>query len=257
MQIRNLFDPLSGMENFGSAILIDRFLTIWITTWRSFEKKFWIADVDKSSLSDAEPGRLEPHGMQIRRIERKEQRYDYLLDRLVPAVSLVALNLPHDVHSLDHLARQERVRNNVTRMLWKGTDRLTRGLKLFLTRQLLNKKIYGRGFLQIHPNKKPVLWIRISIHFGRLDPDPGGPKWPTKVKKLKFWCVRCSLFRDENFSCSLDVLFGGLGINKLQFLIKIIQFLFPLEIFPNFWSSNPWIQDGDPHWKKCLIRFHL
>ncbi len=45
--------------------------------------------------------------MRIRRIERKEEHYDYLLDRLVPAVSLVALNLPHHVHSLDHLAREE------------------------------------------------------------------------------------------------------------------------------------------------------
>jgi hypothetical protein len=26
---------------------------------------------------------------------------------------------------------------------------------------------------------------RIRIHFGRLDPDPGGPKLPTKVKKIQ------------------------------------------------------------------------
>jgi hypothetical protein len=37
----------------------------------------------------------------------KGKCYDYLLDRLVPAVSLVALDLPHHVHSLDHLAREE------------------------------------------------------------------------------------------------------------------------------------------------------
>ncbi len=57
--------------------------------------------------------------MQNRRIERKEECYDYLLDRLVPAVSLVALNLPHHVHSLDHLAREEASysRNKVLRML--------------------------------------------------------------------------------------------------------------------------------------------
>jgi hypothetical protein len=30
------------------------------------------------------------------------------------------------------------------------------------------------------------------------------------------------LLRDEDFSCSLDVLYGGLEISKLQFLIKII-----------------------------------
>jgi hypothetical protein len=32
-----------------------------------------------------------------------------------------------------------------------------------------------------------VLWIRIrtGIHFGRLDPDPGGPNRPTKVKTIQ------------------------------------------------------------------------
>jgi hypothetical protein len=31
---------------------------------------------------------------------------------------------------------------------------------------------------------------------------------------------KSSLLRAEGFSCSLDVLYGGLGISKLQFLIK-------------------------------------
>ncbi len=53
-------------------------------------------------------------------------------------------------------------------------------------------------------------------------------------------------------SCSLDVLYGGLGISKLQFLFL---FLFSL----NFWSSKRWIRihlevlDPDPypqHWWK-------
>ncbi len=34
--------------------------------------------------------------------------------------------------------------------------------------------------------------------------------------------ARCSLLRDEDFSCSLDVLYGGQRISKLQFLIKKI-----------------------------------
>ncbi len=41
--------------------------------------------------------------------------------------------------------------------------------------------------------------------------------------------------RAEDFSCSLDVLYGGVGISKLQFLNKKYQF-FSL----NFWSSKPW-----------------
>jgi hypothetical protein len=37
----------------------------------------------------------------------------------------------------------------------------------------------------------------------------------------------CSLLRAEGFSCSLGVLYGGLGISKLQFLIKKIEIKFP------------------------------
>jgi hypothetical protein len=36
--------------------------------------------------------------------------------------------------------------------------------------------------------------------------------------------------RAEGFFCSLDVLYGGLGIGKLLFI--------------NFWSSKPWIRIG-------------
>jgi hypothetical protein len=50
----------------------------------------------------------------------------------------------------------------------------------------------------------PVLWIRISIEFDRLDPYPGVQKWPTKIGK------------SEEISCIhvLDVLFFGLMANK-------------------------------------------
>ncbi len=41
-----------------------------------------------------------------------------------------------------------------------------------------------------------------------------------------FWSVGCSLLRAEGFSCSLGVLYGGLGISKLQFLIKKIKIKF-------------------------------
>jgi hypothetical protein len=37
----------------------------------------------------------------------------------------------------------------------------------------------------------------------------------------------CSLLRAEGFSCSLGVLYGGLGISKLQFLIKKIVIIKP------------------------------
>jgi len=47
--------------------------------------------------------------------------------------------------------------------------------------------------------------------------------------------------RAEGFFCSLDVLYGGLGIGKLQIFIKKKLF-FSVVIFFTFWSSKPWIQ---------------
>jgi hypothetical protein len=38
-----------------------------------------------------------------------------------------------------------------------------------------------------------------------------------------FLSTGCSLLRSEGFSCSLGILYGGLGISKLQFLIKKIS----------------------------------
>jgi hypothetical protein len=49
----------------------------------------------------------------------------------------------------------------------------------------------------------------------------------------------CFLLRAEGFSCSLGVLYGGLGIRKLQFLIKKIELKYPAKIFFQFRSSNP------------------
>ena len=57
-----------------------------------------------------------------------------------------------------------------------------------------------------------------------------------------FWSAGCSLLRAEGFSCSLDVLYGGLWISYLHFFIKKIIHFFQLYIFCNFWSSKPWIQ---------------
>jgi hypothetical protein len=37
-------------------------------------------------------------------------------------------------------------------------------------------------------------------------------KMPRKNKSSEISCVECSLLRAEGFSCSLDVLYGGLGI---------------------------------------------
>jgi hypothetical protein len=58
------------------------------------------------------------------------------------------------------------------------------------------------------------------------DPDPGGQKGPTKIEKsIEIPCFKVlDVLRAEGFSCSLD----GLGIRKLQFLIKKYQICFQL-----------------------------
>jgi hypothetical protein len=52
-----------------------------------------------------------------------------------------------------------------------------------------------------------------------------------KSRIFMFLSTGCSLLRAEGFSCSLGVLYGGLGISKLQFLIKKIEIEFPAIIF--------------------------
>ncbi len=64
-----------------------------------------------------------------------------------------------------------------------------------------------------------------------------------KSRNFMFWNAGCSLLRDEGFFCCLDVLYGGPGIGKLQFLTKYLK-NFQLYIFFTFWSSKPWIRIG-------------
>jgi len=63
---------------------------------------------------------------------------------------------------------------------------------------------------------QPAQWIRIWIR--NPDSDPGGQKRPTKIEKDKtFYVLKCWMFsfEAEGFSCSLGVLYKGLGISKL------------------------------------------
>ncbi len=54
-----------------------------------------------------------------------------------------------------------------------------------------------------------------------------------------FWSAGCSLLRAQSFSCSLDVLYEGLGISKLQFLINfsciffLLHFLVIKTLYPD------------------------
>ncbi len=60
--------------------------------------------------------------------------------------------------------------------------------------------------------------------------------------------------RAEGLSCSLGVLYEGLGISKLQFLIKKIKIKFLVVIFFQFLTIKPWIRirDPDPQLEKML-----
>jgi hypothetical protein len=65
------------------------------------------------------------------------------------------------------------------------------------------------------------------------------PQKPTKIEKVQnfmFLSAGCSFLRAEGFSCSLGVLYGGLGRSKLQFLIKKIEKVI-----------KPWIRIWDPY----------
>jgi hypothetical protein len=90
-----------------------------------------------------------------------------------------------------------------------------------------------------------MLRIRIRIDFVRLDSDQGGQKSPTKTEKSEeISCfVWCSLLSAAGFSCSLDVLYGGFGITKYNFLSKYYRLFFSLKFLSLFWSSNPRVRN--------------
>jgi hypothetical protein len=52
-----------------------------------------------------------------------------------------------------------------------------------------------------------------------------------KCVKVHVLSVGWSLLRAEGFFCNLDILYGGLGIGKLQFLIKKNLNFFSVVIF--------------------------
>jgi hypothetical protein len=65
---------------------------------------------------------------------------------------------------------------------------------------------------------------------------------------MRFHALQCFVFlilMAKGFSCILDVLNAGLGINVSQSLIKNMNFFFQLAKFYNFGTSKSW--DPDPH----------
>ncbi len=69
-----------------------------------------------------------------------------------------------------------------------------------------------------------------------------------KVHVLKCWRP---LLRAEDFFYNLDILYGGLGIGKLQFLIKKEKKMFSSNFFSIFGHLSPGSVldlDPDPYW---------
>ncbi len=95
---------------------------------------------------------------------------------------------------------------------------------------------------------------------GSLDThlDPREQKWPRKIKQLINFIFRsagCSFWRAKGFSCSLDVLNEGLGIGKLQILIKKSQRKEKNFSCIFYCSSKPWIRFRI--WNRIRIRIYL
>jgi hypothetical protein len=61
-----------------------------------------------------------------------------------------------------------------------------------------------------------------------------------------FWSVGWPLLRTEGFFSNLDVLYGGLGIGKLQFLIKKKKKKISAVISFQFLESPGSVLDPDP-----------
>ncbi len=81
------------------------------------------------------------------------------------------------------------------------------------------KSLQYRNVVYDLRNTTPQLWTSISDldpdSNRSVDPDPKGVKMThknrNKLRNFMFWRAGSSLLRAEGFSCSLDVLYGGLG----------------------------------------------
>jgi hypothetical protein len=82
---------------------------------------------------------------------------------------------------------------------------------------------YGSGSALIRIDMVGWIWIRIGIGNAVAYSVPEGSAKMKKGRNFKFWSAGCHLLRAEGFSCSLDVLYGGLGISCNFFSNELIQ----------------------------------
>ncbi len=78
----------------------------------------------------------------------------------------------------------------------------------------------------------------VRFLIGNADPDPEGQN---ASHNFMVCSAGCSLLKEDGLTYSLYILYGGLGISKLQCLIKVF---FLAVIFSNFWTSNPGSGNG-------------
>ncbi len=88
------------------------------------------------------------------------------------------------------------------------------------------------------PHGSALIWVAGSgSAFKLLIRIQEGKNDPQKLRKyriFRFWSAGCLFFKAKGFSCSLGVLYGGLGIGKWKFLIKNIKIKFPAVNFFQF-----------------------
>jgi hypothetical protein len=83
-----------------------------------------------------------------------------------------------------------------------------------------------------------MLWIRIRIHSHSFWSAGSGSG--SRTAKITQEREEISTFEvPEDFSCCLDVLYGGLGIRKLQFLVIEILDPHPDPHYPEMLYLNP------------------
>jgi hypothetical protein len=108
------------------------------------------------------------------------------------------------------------------------------GSSAFLSQKLVKDLNFEIGTVMIKTVFRIRIRIRINLSCWIWIWIQEGKNYPQKKSRIFMFLstgTGCYLLRAEGFSCSLGVLFGGLGISKLQFLIKKIEIKFPAIIF--------------------------
>jgi hypothetical protein len=98
----------------------------------------------------------------------------------------------------------------------------------------LDGKSFNGGRYAVSGTRYPAFRIRIGSGFSLVIRSGSRRAKMT----LMFWSAGCYLLSAEGFFCNLDVLFRGLGIGKLVFDKKKLNFFSAGKFFPIFGHEN-------------------